>query len=262
MITVTIDNRESQLINLFEQQTDILKEKNIEWTKQNLEIGDIQIHNDQCTISYIFERKTISDLAGSIKDGRYREQKARMLSKYPSTKITYILEEISTNQLWSSASQTHMMGISKIAFGSFIIHTMFRDGIHVYISKNTEETALFIMETAYRMIKHPELFEHIKDEQQSSTTYTDVCQIKTKKQENVTPEICCVLQFGQIPGISSKLAKVIMEHTNSKSMREWIMNLEVHVSYEEKVKYILSIPGFGKKKAETLLSYCGYTIEK
>jgi len=257
MINIVIDNRESQLIELFSKQTEILKEKNIEWSTQTLEIGDVMIHNNEGSINYLFERKTLSDLAGSIKDGRYREQKMRMLSKYASTKITYILEEISTNELWSSASASHIMGISKIAFGSFIIHTMLRDGVHVYISKNTEETSLFIMGIAYRMIKHPELFEDIKQDSES-VTYTDVCKIKTKKQENITPEICCILQFGQIPGISSKLAKVIMEHTNSKSMREWIMNLEINVSYEEKVKYILSIPGFGKKKAETLLSYFGY----
>jgi len=169
MINIVIDNRESQLIELFSKQTDILKEKNIEWSTQTLEIGDVMIHNQEGSINYLFERKTLSDLAGSIKDGRYREQKMRMLSKYASTKITYILEEISTNELWSSASASHIMGISKIAFGSFIIHTMLRDGVHVYISKNTEETSLFIMGIAYRMIKHPELFEDIKQDSESVT---------------------------------------------------------------------------------------------
>jgi Holliday junction resolvasome RuvABC DNA-binding subunit len=45
-------------------------------------------------------------------------------------------------------------------------------------------------------------------------------------------------------------------------MREWIVNLEKYISYDEKIKYITTIPSIGKKKAETILIYFGYSIEK
>jgi len=45
---------------------------------KNLDIGDIIIYNGSYKL--IIERKTINDLVSSIKDGRYREQKMRLLS--------------------------------------------------------------------------------------------------------------------------------------------------------------------------------------
>ena len=68
-----IDNRES-IKELF-----IDSEINIVF--DNLLLGDyIFKHNDQDII--IIERKTVEDYANSIRDGRHREQKSRLLSNY------------------------------------------------------------------------------------------------------------------------------------------------------------------------------------
>ena len=72
---IYIDNRETDLIDEFDES---------EITIKQLDIGDIIIEN------YLIERKTISDLAASIKDGRLREQKYRM--KELNKKIIYIIE--------------------------------------------------------------------------------------------------------------------------------------------------------------------------
>ena len=47
-------------------------------TTSNLPIGDIVILNDHNEEQLIIERKSISDLAASIKDGRYAEQSFRL----------------------------------------------------------------------------------------------------------------------------------------------------------------------------------------
>ena len=65
-----IDNREKIDINTC----------NINVTYSNLEIGDYIISKDS-TIYFIIERKTIQDYANSIRDGRYREQKQRLLNR-------------------------------------------------------------------------------------------------------------------------------------------------------------------------------------
>ena len=69
---IIIDNREKDLIELF-------KNNNVTHVNKNLDIGDIQfiINNE---IIYIIERKTYDDLGASIKDGRYKEQKIRLLA--------------------------------------------------------------------------------------------------------------------------------------------------------------------------------------
>ena len=78
-----IDNREKSLIKL-------LNENNEKYILFNLDIGDIQYKmNDE--LIYIIERKTVDDLGASINDGRYKEQKVRLLSNNKNN-IYYIIE--------------------------------------------------------------------------------------------------------------------------------------------------------------------------
>ena len=85
-IELLIDHRERELKTFFANYS------NVKFS--NLDIGDI-VFRYQGDIVVLIERKTIGDLISSIKDGRYREQKMRLL-KYrednPHIKILYILE--------------------------------------------------------------------------------------------------------------------------------------------------------------------------
>ena len=81
---LVIDNRENKLIEHF---------KNREHVEiKMLEIGDIIFYHED-KIVLLIERKTITDLSSSIKDGRYREQKKRLLCcGIPVDKVLYLLE--------------------------------------------------------------------------------------------------------------------------------------------------------------------------
>ena len=46
--------------------------------KEQLAVGDIILENDKGEVVIIFERKTLYDLAASIRDGRYNEQSFRL----------------------------------------------------------------------------------------------------------------------------------------------------------------------------------------
>jgi ERCC4-type nuclease len=79
-----IDNRERDILNILS-----------DFKTANLDHGDIMItHNSQ--VFAIFERKTLSDLAASIKDGRYHNQKKSLLESYDANKLYYI---ISSNKI-------------------------------------------------------------------------------------------------------------------------------------------------------------------
>ena len=55
-------------------------------------LGDISFNNDENEL-LIIERKTLPDLLASIKDGRYREQKLRLINKQKEhIQIYYLIE--------------------------------------------------------------------------------------------------------------------------------------------------------------------------
>ena len=60
---------------------------------EQLHIGDIVIEDDSGKTILIFERKTLNDLAASIKDGRYNEQSFRLnKEQIHNHNIIYIIE--------------------------------------------------------------------------------------------------------------------------------------------------------------------------
>ena len=90
---IVLDCREHKLI----AETKKLLEKDIKFkgvsvTTENLEIGDILIR-DPNGLKLIIERKSISDLVSSIKDGRYTEQSYRLTGfEHPNHNIVYLVE--------------------------------------------------------------------------------------------------------------------------------------------------------------------------
>lgn len=92
---ITIDCREGALLRSlgFEScvaSTSPVLVRGVNVNVGNLVLGDI-VMTKQSTI--VVERKTVSDLVSSIHDGRYREQKQRLLTEYPSSHIVYIIEK-------------------------------------------------------------------------------------------------------------------------------------------------------------------------
>jgi len=75
---IKIDTREQDLFNKCQNTIEyITKFKDIKLVSETLPLGDIII-NDGINDCIIIERKTLSDLAASIKDGRYEEQSYRL----------------------------------------------------------------------------------------------------------------------------------------------------------------------------------------
>ena len=77
---IKIDFRETDLFNKINAFLSTNKKENITVTSDNLPLGDIIICDDKGTEKLIIERKTLSDLAASIRDGRYKEQKVGLPS--------------------------------------------------------------------------------------------------------------------------------------------------------------------------------------
>lgn len=238
---IIIDVREDLLYNdIVDRDLDIYKDK-IEIIKESLDIGDIHIkYND---ILYIFERKTVRDLVSSIHDGRYREQKARMLSIYDKYQLSYIIEEddVISSKIYSNKS---------IIQGVYI-NTMFRDNIRVLFTKKICETATLLLSIAVKIIENPKKFISTKtNENSADICYTDYVKLKKKKIDNIDVDTCYIMQLSQIPHISNIIAKNIAKIY--PSMPYLITQL---IDNENKNKELCKIDGVGKEKAAVIIKY-------
>jgi ERCC4-type nuclease len=257
-IMIVIDTREATLYDdIIDRDLDTYKEK-IKIIKDTLCIGDIHIKFNEDI--YIFERKTIKDLISSIHDGRYREQKARMLSTYNQRYLTYIIED---DDILSSKIYSKNKSIIQGAY----INTMFRDNIRILFTKNTSETATLILSISTKMIDNPKKFinkalmnldlelssQNVNVEGNSAITtpvYTDFIKLKKNKIDNIDINTCYIMQLSQIPHISNVIAKNIAK--KYPNMIELITKIN---NSQDKIKELCTIDGIGKEKASIITKY-------
>lgn len=200
MLELKIDCRERALINLF---------TTIDIKIESLEIGDIQIcetsEDGNTEILLVYERKTIADLDSSIKDGRYHEQKSRLVSNVQRNRICYILE----GDIRAASKRTDTDAV----FGA-VINTMYRDKIFVYRSFDLNDTYQIIRNIWERINKDKKKWnEYLNNKKIDECSEVDpkVYKLSSTKSKNVTKDVVFINSLNNIPGCSSKIAKVIQE---------------------------------------------------
>ena len=85
---IRVDTREDALHGMFKLNSAH------ELRSESLPVGDVIISSTDETVRIVFERKTLLDLAASIRDGRYKEQSHR-LQAIPGVhchNVVYIIE--------------------------------------------------------------------------------------------------------------------------------------------------------------------------
>lgn len=97
------------------------------------------LEGDEVMLDYIVERKRLDDLIGSIKDGRFHEQKFR-LRKSGVKNVIYIIEEISMNadhfQRYEEAVESAIAS-AQVVNGYFIKKTQKMDDTIRYLTRMT-----------------------------------------------------------------------------------------------------------------------------
>jgi ERCC4-type nuclease len=213
------------------REKDILKHCNemknqIEIKTENLLLGDILIDK------LLIERKTINDLAASIVDGRYKEQSFRLVKALEEGyKVFYFIE--GNMDLYTGSISKNILVSS--------IYSLTHKGFQVLLTKNSKETAFFILQFSEKMKKDSEKMkkeiekmkkqvkdvkdEHVKDEMNETIDIKNSIEIninektyentegivQTKKNKNITKDNISVFMLCQIPGISITTAGVLLE---------------------------------------------------
>jgi ERCC4-type nuclease len=228
---IIIDERETAL---YEKCYSIIQGNttSIQLSKQVLNLGDILIKTDEDKDVLLIERKSLSDLLSSIKDGRYEEQSYRLLhsSGYPSHSIIYMIEGMFSQLRTLIEKKTVLSAITSLNFFK---------GFSVLRTCSIQETAENIVWMAekidrdfskgktpyylHRPIENIVVNNNENDgetgnifTQGSQTTPNNYCTVVKKvKKDNVTPENIGEIILCQIPGISSVTAIAIMKHFDS-----------------------------------------------
>jgi ERCC4-type nuclease len=214
---------------------------NHEIRSERLPIGDIILYDPrqgQQKDIVIFERKTLSDLAASIRDGRYKEQSFRLIETaaargFNTHHIIYIIEGDLARY-----DERHTQ-ITKTALQSAIVSLLYYKGFSVIRTMNVGETADFILHFADKVTKEGPLF--IADMTTTATAYSEVS-TKKEKRDYITRENIGEIMLAQVPGVSAKMASAILAKYNG-SLYEFLGDLHRKIAvYEESVSPEMSPP--------------------
>jgi ERCC4-type nuclease len=242
---IVVDIRETalydKLVELSSKPDSVKRSSNeVAIVSQTLHLGDIAIENDDATTLVLFERKSLSDLLASIKDGRYTEQSHRLIhtSNMPPHNIVYIVEGM--------YSQLHRPTDKQMCISAMTTMFYFK-GFSVFRTCSVFETAELIFgmtnkiqkELAVgkipRFVNTPITYEGkpspvivisptAEQEQgisEAEGVLTNVpekpyCEVVHKiKKDNITPENIGEIILCSIPGISSTSAIEIMKQYSS-----------------------------------------------
>ena len=179
---MNIDFRERDLI-------ECLTQKNVAFKTMSLPLGDIQIGH------ILIERKKNKDYAASIKDGRWREQKGRMLAQH-DYKCMYIIE-----------GTLHGHSVPLTTLISAMCNTMLRDGIHVIRTVSVNETVIVLQQLMKKMTK------------MTASSSGLVPPTLSKRKRNSDAVFLRMLMC--VPGCSEKVAsKIIEQYTTMAALRD------------------------------------------
>jgi ERCC4-type nuclease len=180
--------------------------------QKNLDIGDYVFYDELTEQTLlIIERKSLSDLEASIKDGRYKEQSFR-LNEAPTHNhnIIYLLEGAIINY-------------KEVGFRSTLYSTLFSlnyyKGFSVINTLNQTETATMLVAFASKINREnkPGFYGD-----KALTSASDDCYIetiKTSKKAHINRENIFQLMLMQIPGISNVSALALAnEFKNMESL--------------------------------------------
>ena len=165
---IIIDTREGKLIELIKNTPAFT----IPYEIKNLQIGDIIISSNKYPEKQlIIERKCMTDMIASIKDGRYKEQKLRLQAEVAKTMTTNITNTIICYLIEGIISELRLPNDKTLLYGS-IVSSTFRDNIPLLRTNSLNETLDIIIRIHERMSK--DITDFFKETKKESNTNTDL----------------------------------------------------------------------------------------
>jgi ERCC4-type nuclease len=243
---IKIDVREQNLI--IECNNLLDKYENITIEIVTLDIGDIILYDDDGKEIMIIERKTLNDLASSIKDGRYKEQGYRLSNCSLHNHNIFYLIEGNLSSYNNKFSNNRFNRIDKKTLLSAFVSITYFKGFSLYRTNNLTETAEWILSYANKIQKDKNqkcYYNNNNNNEKNNEnnnennndiipeTYVNVC--SRVKKNNITLDNIGAIMLSQIPGVSTNVAEKIMQEYKT------IGNLIEHLKENQEILNTIKI---------------------
>ena len=208
--------------------------------KAALPIGDVAffIESDPCVI---LERKSVEDLAASHRDGRYKEQRARLLGERgKGIAIGYLLEV----PTFISSSR-----FSDADLKNAILRLQFRYTIPVIQSASIADSASYIKAIVAALSRDPECFKGglATTATAAAAVYTEA--IHVRKADNSTPDRVFRSLLRVVPGLGSVAVEGLVAATGGSL-----------AALQSKTEAELAAIGVGKRRLGPAMAKTVYAV--
>jgi len=204
---IVVDMRETALLTLLPGALADLSGVVLE--RAALPLGDIAIYTDLSgAAAVLLERKTVDDLAASHSDGRYKEQRARLLGERGAGVVIGYLVEGGATARFSDAELKNA-----------ILRLQFRYTIPAIQTASTAESASYIKAIVVALLRDPTCFQGglATTAAAAAAAYTEA--IHVKKADNSTPDRMFRSLLRVVPGLGLTAVEGIATATASSLTR-------------------------------------------
>ena len=175
-------------------------------------VGDVAFYTATEKAAVLLERKSIDDLASSHRDGRYKEQRARLLGQRgEGTVIGYLLE--------GAASSFTAARFTEADMRNAILRLQFRYTIPVLQTSSAADTASYIKSVAVALLRDPACFcgGLATTAAGAAAVYAEA--IHVRKADNSTPDLIVRSMLRVVPGLGPTAVEGIAAAVGSSLTR-------------------------------------------
>ena len=173
-----------------------------------LDVGDFLIQAADGRPLLVVERKSFADFAASNRDGRYREQRARLMAtRGNGAAVLYILEGT-----WSAGLDRTFGSTTERQLQRLTTRLVLRYGIPVLMSASTAETATWASCTLAQLTDDPTVFD--PEDGLTAATASAIADytatFSATKKGNKDAASTAAAMVGCIPGLGSKKVTAVL----------------------------------------------------
>jgi ERCC4-type nuclease len=258
-VTIVVDVRERSLLECLTRMVSDKNKNNNKDPKETyailsrqLDVADVQILSSDGTVMLGMERKTLSDFSSSIRDGRYSEQRRRLIGALGVERVVYVVEG-GGSMLYDSFGRNEDPSMARVrgAMTSLLVNHR----IPVAFTRDTEDTAAFVMRSTKSML---DAVANSKKAYNGGGYEGAACRSSVataKKRDMVDGRQCFLQQMCQIPFVSHSVATRIAETLNVATMSQLVRVLDALPGEKERIKALQQVPSVGKTIAQRVLSF-------